>query len=997
MALPILALTLLTASSAWAAGRTGTLDVPPSGVVDLTPADFATVALSEGMETAEWLSPVLRCDCTFLGGRVAWQAEQAPYICLLRNPGFEAGRDGWHDWGGQFDLTSDNPHSGRWSARVTARRSWVCFYQQFDDLQPGWACHAEAWVRGEGFRGASGIGLHGWQSNDGWKTWQGIPGAWQDLPEDAQAEWRLLQWDFVPQAGWSYRICIELASSAEHGVFQVDDILLAYRPVVMQVRSSQDGSVWSEWSNPLIRHDAWLACPQGRFLQLRAQMRRSPDGATPRLTALTVRLHRAIPFEMPWDDVSPSRATQAALPDAPAGKHGFIEVRDGHLWWPDGRRARFWGAQWLFAAQHPTHEEAEKVAARYAKLGFNLWKWGGLQYTWLTPAFGPVADKAERLDRFDYLFAQLKKRGVYCYAQLDEYGPAAICRASQELAERWQIPAFRLLPNWSRHYYYARHPAVIRARNEYWKELWEHVNPYTGLAYRDDPAIVVCELTNENYLTHAWNAGFLDERLLPEPYGGIMDQRWNEYLAGRYPNLDALRRAWDDGTGEVLADGETWGHIKRLPARPSPPENRFSVARTADLARFYARCEDEYFSEARDFLRGIGVRVPIIAGNWPLVSLPTLEVASHQDVVDVHTYWDHPDSIGAHGSIQQSDPFATGYGGDPHWAAGLEGIAASCKVRGKPLSISEINWSYPNEYQYLFLPRLAAYAAFQDWDLVVQHAYVFNMPWSAALLEQQLVNRNNPVLMTQNVLAARVFREGLVAPAKETVTLHYDRDAIYRNYARELVHNTPVAFPLVDGPQGKSFLTPRIVFLHRVEKVFGEADSQPPPVRLPPDPDGQWLSDTGEIAISFRDRLFVIDAPKVQGVAGKGGGRTVQLKALKVSIMTSEGAVFAISLDGQPLTASRRMLLLAAGQTANSGRIMDPTGRKAEPWGGAPVLAEIIAAAVELVGRNNDVTVTPLDPRGQPIGSYVARGGRVTVGQDPARSSLWYELAVTRK
>ena len=31
------------------------------------------------------------------------------------------------------------------------------------------------------------------------------------------------------------------------------------------------------------------------------------------------------------------------LLDAPAGKHGFVRVRDGHLYTDDGRRFRMWG------------------------------------------------------------------------------------------------------------------------------------------------------------------------------------------------------------------------------------------------------------------------------------------------------------------------------------------------------------------------------------------------------------------------------------------------------------------------------------------------------------------------------------------------------------------------------------------------------------------------------------------------------------------------------
>ena len=40
---------------------------------------------------------------------------------------------------------------------------------------------------------------------------------------------------------------------------------------------------------------------------------------------------------------APSPVDVSFLLDAPAGKYGFIQVKDGHLATGDGRRIRFWG------------------------------------------------------------------------------------------------------------------------------------------------------------------------------------------------------------------------------------------------------------------------------------------------------------------------------------------------------------------------------------------------------------------------------------------------------------------------------------------------------------------------------------------------------------------------------------------------------------------------------------------------------------------------------
>ena len=64
------------------------------------------------------------------------------------------------------------------------------------------------------------------------------------------------------------------------------------------------------------------------------------------------------------------------LLDGPAGKHGFIQVRDGHLVRPDGTRFRCWGVNltgWTVGGEElPSHQDAETYAAELARLGGQL-------------------------------------------------------------------------------------------------------------------------------------------------------------------------------------------------------------------------------------------------------------------------------------------------------------------------------------------------------------------------------------------------------------------------------------------------------------------------------------------------------------------------------------------------------------------------------------------------------------------------------------------------
>src|SRR5438128_3832799 len=61
------------------------------------------------------------------------------------------------------------------------------------------------------------------------------------------------------------------------------------------------------------------------------------------------------------------------LLDAPAGRHGFLTTRpDGHFYWADGTRARFWGINIASRSLRRPPEEIERVAGVLARAGVNM-------------------------------------------------------------------------------------------------------------------------------------------------------------------------------------------------------------------------------------------------------------------------------------------------------------------------------------------------------------------------------------------------------------------------------------------------------------------------------------------------------------------------------------------------------------------------------------------------------------------------------------------------
>ncbi|HPS09681.1 MAG TPA: hypothetical protein PLG22_19280, partial [Kiritimatiellia bacterium] len=191
------------------------------------------------------------------------------------------------------------------------------------------------------------------------------------------------------------------------------------------------------------------------------------------------------PFLISYD--APDNASSMAhLLDAPAGKHGFVRVEGEHFV-TDAGRIRFHATNLTGPANFPTHEQADKVAARLARFGINCVrlhyfdaeyenfmteKEAGIfgKSNALPKAFAADPSQPFRLDpamleHQDYLIAALKKRGIYVDMNL-------------------HVARFRKGLSFF-------DPRIIASEKEYAKQLLSRVNPYTKLSYAEDPCVAV--------------------------------------------------------------------------------------------------------------------------------------------------------------------------------------------------------------------------------------------------------------------------------------------------------------------------------------------------------------------------------------------------------------------------------------------------------------------------------------------------------------------------
>ena len=222
------------------------------------------------------------------------------------------------------------------------------------------------------------------------------------------------------------------------------------------------------------------------------------------------------------------------LLDAPAGKHGFVEAKKGHLYFEDGTRARFLGFNVAARSNTPDHETADRMAERFASMGVNIIRLhaadapvGEEPGSWSSCKEAPLLDYAsgtsrkfnpDGLDRFDYFAAKLKEKGIYLHIDL------IVARKFEE-GDGMEYPGGA--PSCIKRYclYNQR---MIELQKEYAKELLCHVNPYTGLALIDDPAVVTIQINNEDTAIKGNMGDDAGEEM--KPYRAEVQERFNDFL-----------------------------------------------------------------------------------------------------------------------------------------------------------------------------------------------------------------------------------------------------------------------------------------------------------------------------------------------------------------------------------------------------------------------------------------------------------------------------------
>ncbi len=624
----------------------------------------------------------------------------------------------------------------------------------------------------------------------------------------------------------------------------------------------------------------------------------------------------------------PAKASDAAidfsyLNEKPAGTHGFVSVKKGHFAFVDGTRVRFWGTDGVGPNLFIGHEEADLVAARMAKLGFNLVRMHFLDNNWGDVSlFDPKADNTqtfnpESLDKMDYLIAALKKNGIYVYPDWSvgrKFRKGDNVEGSSDLED-----GSKTVIHFSRR--------VIELNKKYAEMLLTHVNPYTKIALKDDPVYVGNEIVNESSIF----CGF-GEQNFPQPF-------WDE--------LQKIFEAWG-GKGPISHFKFDWDTQKLVPTQN--PEN-------ADVSlKFLLETVMKSNLEMKAFLKKISSHALLTGSNMGLPVLGNVKSDSIMDFMDTHAYWDHPQIWNIAGGWQNVDHAPMNNNSqlkNPLQGSLLFNLSHAA-VQGMPLIVTEWNDCVPNEYRIEGPVLMASYASLQDWDGMLQFDYGPSLIGAQKMTNFAINSRpdNEPL----NQVGALIFRQGLLKPSDVIVQESVmDKDILANGSKSSWLFDYPW-LPYV-AKVAKTFTGSKEVVasdLAQVEKLY---DAQAKVIQ----------STTGEQTLDYSKGILKLDSPFVQGFTGAIGTSEVfntQGFSVNAAKRNPWASVLAVSLDRKPLAESSKILLVAVARAENSGQVYNPTRTSLKDAGHTPILMQGVQADISLTASGKDYSVTPLDALG---------------------------------
>ncbi len=647
--------------------------------------------------------------------------------------------------------------------------------------------------------------------------------------------------------------------------------------------------------------------------------------------------------------------------DAPAGGRGFLATgKDGRYVFEKGAvPARFAGTcMGTFNTKFlggMTHEELAALAGELARQGYNCLRFQYVDRLFFKDREDLSSIDEQYVDSFDFFLAELKKSGVYFTIDLVwSRGPEKL------LAKHFPSSVGK---DW-RGYYFTGFYLVPELREElkrFSKTVLTHVNPYTGLSWKDDPALLYLDMINEDPLSLLYPRQ-------PAEVAALYEKAFNAFVKKRYDTTERLSAAWGDLRPEESVEKDTI----------VLPKSFETGRRGADVCAFLLEIQSAGYQEIRSYLRNeLGVKQPLADCNM-VNDRYTALLRRGFDLVDQHAYWDHPGfpkgDWGLPYSYHNSSVMRrlrmpmSNISNDSYGA-----YLATTRLFGKPYFVTEYNFVSPNVHRSEAGLYLGSLAALQGWDGIWSMGYAYDRAQvSPNAPLQAFMSASDPVMQATERQMKLLYLRGDVREAAGAVSIFARPSEILERWdlggeAAILSFATKVGLDIGEAPApGGGAVLPlrRGVACPEANIPLSAADDDREwfslfKTRSLPEGNQSDLakgvveSDRGETCFNFTEGIIYVDTPRTKGWVVKGKG-SYELPGLQADIDAGACSLTVSSLDGKPIAESGRLLVIFPTDALNSNMKFESEDRTLLlALGTTPVLLRAGAADITLANRNN--------------------------------------------
>jgi hypothetical protein len=664
-----------------------------------------------------------------------------------------------------------------------------------------------------------------------------------------------------------------------------------------------------------------------------------------------------------------------------------LTVKNGHLWRND-KRFRLWGTNFCSSIKQE-YPDLPLSFDRMEDVGFNGIRLNlfGRQMidkaapnTYTLPRNVRGLEQGSQIDMLDYCIYLAKQKGMifwqmFCRLRTSfssgDYDVLPDDGTRKEWEELIKIGPTQLV--------YIDERAE-RVHQEFARALLEHVNPYTGQRYADDPTIGIWETFNENtFIESILNNGFKDNPVAAKR----VHVRWNDWLAKRYGSTQKLQKAWgklNPGESiekktvkyapllEGIATYKAAGYQTEFDVKDTTGIKKYPYARGEDVIRFACDLYNGHTKRFARFVRSFGKPgrgisvVPLCPSGKFGGSLPNYYGSMAGDLYAVGNYgfacrpWE----------VNKSDPFYP-YLSRMNAHPLIEHPLDFLRPKGKPYVYYETNDYRPNPFGVEYPIRMAASLIYQDadgacwfnWDdrgylprLQKDDDYVKNrlpMP-DTNYPNAGLILANDEVFLAAVKAAGAIFRQANIPPARNPVTYRLGKDILLN-----------LAGCNLGGLEKLSELEGWLRNHAWREGVRMEYDPEKPSI-MPTGAAKNWQDKfvkTGPYMTfdwSTGRGYLRIDAPTVKAHIGFND-QWIKLGDTEITGINYPFTFISfVAEDGRPLAQSKSILVTMVSRNTNTRFFLDPTRMK-KAWseglgeavvdpGSFPIITDRVSAKV---------------------------------------------------